>query len=166
MNMLNYFSRLLLLSLVVACVSLAACGDDRLIFSEAQKFQGELEWRKSDVKIFEIPIEQTNEKSEMILTFRCATGFLYDKMLIRMIETAPDGRQVDRLIEVPVRNDKGEFYGDKGFDIVDIEFPLDMAKSFEMKGIWKYSFQHEMPVEESVDFLMELGVLLRHTKNG
>lgn len=164
--MFNYFSRLVLLSFITACITLVACGDDRVIYSDAQKFQGELEWRKSDVKVFEVPVEIINEKCEMILTFRCATGFLYDKMLIQMIETAPDGREVDRLIEIPVRNDKGEFYGDKGFDIVDIEFPLDLAKSFDRKGIWKYSFQQVMPGEDSVDFPMELGVILRHTKNG
>jgi gliding motility-associated lipoprotein GldH len=164
--MFKFFFRLQFLALASVAIVLVSCSDKREFYNETQKFEGDLEWKKSDVKLFEIPIEQTNEKCEMLLSFRCATGFLYDKMLIRMIETAPDGRQVDRLIEIPVRNDKGEFYGDKGFDIVDIEFPLDLAKSFDMKGIWKFSFTQEMPFEESVDFPMELGVILRHPKNG
>jgi gliding motility-associated lipoprotein GldH len=163
---INLFSRFFFLPFVAICFVLSSCNDENVVYKDAQKFEGELEWKKSDVKIFEIPIEQANEKHEMILTFRCASGFMYDNMLIRMIETAPDGKEIDRLIEIPVRNEKGEFYGEKGFDIIDIEYPLDLAKTFDMKGMWKFSFKHEMPVEESLDFPMELGVILRLPKKG
>jgi GldH lipoprotein len=107
-----------------------------------------------------------NEARELILTFRCASGYAYRNILINMTETDPQGQKSERLLDIPVKQENGEFYGEKGFDIIDIEYAIDLAKSFDKKGNWSYSFTQVMPNIESIDFPMELGLILRLPKNG
>ena len=81
-----------------------------------------------------------------------------------MTETSPSGKKQERILEIPVRDAKGEFYGEKGFDIVDIDMILDSAKTFDEKGKWTYAFEQAMDQVESLDFPMELGLTVRKPK--
>jgi gliding motility-associated lipoprotein GldH len=143
---------------------LIGCQDERALFSEHQKFDGELEWKKSDIKSFEVDLPNIVDQAEVMLSFRCATGYFYNVIWIKMTETSPSGKKQERILEIPVRDAKGEFYGEKGFDIVDIDMILDSAKTFDEKGKWTYAFEQAMDQVESLDFPMELGLTVRKPK--
>jgi gliding motility-associated lipoprotein GldH len=161
---MNYFTRVLILSTAAVVLALASCKDDKIVYKELKKMEGNLEWKKSDVKTFEITLDKLDEPLDLILTFRCASGFMFRNMLIHMTAKDPQGNQIERVLDVPIKNEQGEFFGEKGFDIVDIEYALELAKTFDAKGIWTYTFRQEMPQMESIDFPMELGLILRRSK--
>jgi gliding motility-associated lipoprotein GldH len=156
------YMKLIILFFLSLC--LIGCQDERTLFSEHQKFDGELEWKKSDIKSFEVDLPNIVDQTEVMLSFRCATGYFYNVIWIKMTETSPSGKKQERVLEIPVRDAKGEFYGEKGFDIVDIDMILDSAKTFDEKGKWTYAFEQAMDQVESLDFPMELGLTVRKPK--
>lgn len=142
---------------------LLSCSDGRTIYEKHEKLSPDLEWLRSDVKTFTIDIQENARPVEFAIAFRCASGYAYDKMLVRMTEVAPNGEKLSSDIDIEVRKQNGDFYGDKGFDIIDITQVIDAKKQYPAFGKYTYTIEHRMP-EDKVDFAMEIGLIVRDTE--
>lgn len=150
-----------LLLALMGIVMLSSCTDKNIIFKEYQKFSDN-EWHRDDKKTFDLHIDDNRYPKQMVLTFRYATGYQFDKVRMRMTETNPDGERTLRDIEFNVRDEKGEFIGDKGFDIIDLEYELESNKHFPFHGDYTYTFEHTMPQGiETLHYAMEIGLIVK-----
>lgn len=131
------------------------------MFSEHKELSEDYTWKKADTRTFEINVTNNAHPHELALTFRYATGYMYDKVLMKVTETSPDNNVVRRDVEIQLRDEKGEFIGEKGYDIIDIEYVLDAAKEYPMIGKYTYTIEQDMPDIDPLDFAMEVGMILR-----
>lgn len=142
---------------------LTSCSTD-VVFETHLKLGENYTWPAADTVEITIPITDNAAPYIFELGFRCASGFSYDRMMIRVEEIAPSGKVTFKDVDVLVRNANGEFYGDKGYDIIDITTILDSKKTFPVHGNYHYKIYHIMPMD-IVDFAMEVGLILRQPQN-
>jgi gliding motility-associated lipoprotein GldH len=154
--------------LIAACsiMMLTACEDGKTIYKHYEKFGESLEWHKSDIRTFEIDIQENKHPFRFLLTLRVASGYMYDKAYVRITETDPSGNKVSYDVGIPVRDEKGNFYGEKGFDIIDIEYVLDEKKEFPVFGKYKYEIQQMMDNVDPLIFVMEVGLVVKDEMPG
>ncbi len=142
-------------------VLLVSCGDEKTIYRHYEKFGESLEWYKQDIRKFEIDITENKHPYKFILTLRVASGYMYDKAYVRITETDPQGNKISYDVGVPVRDEKGNFYGEKGFDIIDIEHVLDEKKEFPVFGKYTYEIAQMMDNVDPLIFMMEVGLVVK-----
>ncbi len=147
--------------LILLCVLWSGCKDSNVMFSENQSLSEDYTWTKADTKTFEIDVTNNAHPHELALTFRYATGYMFDKVILQVTETSPDKKVVRRDVEIQVRDEKGEFIGEKGFDIIDVEYIMDSAKNYPSIGRYTYTIEQAMPDIDPLDFAMEIGMILR-----
>ena len=128
-------------------------------YHQIHSFGESLEWRSSDTVEFVIPVNDNKAPYLFEMTFRCASGFAYDKMLVRLEETAPDGKVIRRDVEIAVRNADGSFNGEKGFDIIDLTTTISPNQSYPVHGTYTYRVWQTMGMDV-VHFPMEVGLQL------
>jgi gliding motility-associated lipoprotein GldH len=143
---------------------LNSCDDGKTIYKHYEKFGDNLEWYKSDVRKFEIDISENKHPYQFVFSLRVASGYMFDKAYVRITETDPAGNKVSYDVGVPVRDEKGNFYGEKGFDIIDIEYVLDEKKEFPVFGKYNYEIQHMMDNVDPLIFTMEIGLTVKDIK--
>lgn len=146
---------------LLALALLAGCTSSKTLFEEHQSVGEELEWSANEPLSFVIDIKENKHPYELALAVRCASGYPYDKLMLHVTETNPQGESVRRDVEVPIRNANGDFYGEKGFDIIDIEYVIDTKKEFPTFGKYTYTLEAAMPEIDPVVYVMELGFILR-----
>ncbi len=146
----------------VAVFMITSCGNSgTVIFEEHKELSPEYEWKKADTRTFTIDIKDNSEPLQLAVAFRYATGYYYDKALMRLTEITPAGTKSMRDIDIVVRDEKGEFIGEKGYDIIDIEFVIDENKKYPAHGTYTYIIEQTMPDVDPLDFAMEVGLVLR-----
>jgi len=147
---------------IIVPVILMACHPEGRVFVEHQELSPQVEWLKEDVKTFKVPIENAGTY-DMSLSFRFATGYQYRMAMVKVTETAPSGTEAVYEYELTVRNEKGDYIGDPGFDIWDSEHLVERGKSFAETGTYTYKIEHNMP-RDPLNFAMEIGLILDEVK--
>ncbi len=150
-----------LLILIVIALAQTACNDGKTIYSEHQKLGDDYNWYKKDIKTFVFDVKQNSHPFEFVLDLRYASGYYYDKALLTITETNPSGEKIRRDLEIAIRDAKGEFIGDKGYDIIDLEYVLDEKKDFPVFGKYTYEISQDMPDVDPLEFVMEVGLVVR-----
>ncbi len=147
--------------LIAIVTTLFSCTDKNIIFKKFEKFD-DLEWKKGDNKTFVIKIDDNRRPKQMTLAFRYATGYPFDKVMMKITEVNPQGERTIRDVDFKVRDENGEFIGEKGFDIIDIEYQLDANKHFPTHGDYTYIIEQAMPQTiEKLHYAMEVGLILK-----
>lgn len=150
-----------ILFILLAISGLISCNDQKTIFEEHQELSPDLEWRKADKKTFVIDIKENSHPVEFLIAFRCGSGYGYDRLPVRIKETAPDGTTISRDMDIQVRKPDGEFLGEKGYDIIDIEQMIDSQKQFPTFGKYTYTIEHMAPGVDVLDYALEIGLIVR-----
>jgi gliding motility-associated lipoprotein GldH len=151
----------ILLTAALIAIGLVACDGGRVLYSEYISVGEEYEWAADEPIRFDVEVTENKHAYELVLAVRVGSGYPYDKLLLHVTEQSPSGESVRRDVEVPVRNAQGEFYGDKGFDLIDIEYILDASKEFPVFGRYTYTVEPAMPEIDPVVYVVELGLILR-----
>jgi gliding motility-associated lipoprotein GldH len=121
----------------------------------------DIQWSKSNILTTQLSIDENSKPVKLIAGLRVASGYAYDRLLVRMTQTAPDGKRTITDLDIPVKDAKGEFLGEKGFDIIDIEYEINPNFTFPMIGDYTYTFEQTTPNVDPLHFVMELGVVVR-----
>ncbi len=147
------------LLLVLSFLLLLSCESENRIYSEHKELSPDVEWLKSDIQEFEIPISDVESSYQLSIAFRYASGYQYQTARIIITEISPTGIEESKEYELQIRNEKGEYLGDPAFDIWDSEHIIETNKKFSEKGSYTYRIEHSMPVDP-LYYAMEIGMLL------
>jgi gliding motility-associated lipoprotein GldH len=158
-NLRTLSNRILLIFCMI--MILASCQDSKTIYEEHQSFGEAYEWAKKDKKTFVIDVKENSHPVQMTLALRYASGYMYDTALLKITETDPEGNKISRDVDVRIRDEKGEFIGEKGYDIIDLEMVLDEKKVFPVFGKYTYEIEQTMPEIDPLIFVMEIGLIVR-----
>ena len=140
-------------------IFLISCHPEGRVFVKHQNLSSELIWVKSNIKTFEVPIENTQEKYDIKIAFRYVYGYPYQIAKVKLTEIDPDGTTSTSLHNLKVREDNGEFIGDPGLDIWDSEHLAVKNKAYSKAGNYIYKIQHNMP-NDTMPMAMEIGLIL------
>ena len=148
-------------SIVVVLVSILviSCQNENIIYSENQELSPEVEWIKSDIKEFVVPITEVDLTCKMFLNFRFITGYAYPNVLVKVTETSPSGKIEVFEYDLKVIDENGEYIGDPGLDIWDSQHLVETVKSYTEVGNYTYILEQNTPVDP-LNHVMEIGIVL------
>jgi gliding motility-associated lipoprotein GldH len=139
-------------------ITISSC-TSHMKYVERYKFSEDYIWKAEDTIELVMDIRDNKAPYLFELTFRCASGFPYERMLLRVEEISPDNRSARRDVEILVRNPDGSLNGEKGFDIIDLTTTLTDKKEYPLHGAYHYRIYPAMGIEE-VPLVMEVGLQL------
>jgi len=153
--------RLITLGIVLSFSLLVSCTENQPLDSSWVKTGEDIQWSKSNVLSTKLTVSDNSRPVKLLAGIRVASGYAYDRIMLRMTQTAPDGKRTLSDLEIPIKDAKGEFLGDKGFDIIDIEYEINSNFTFPLIGEYTYEFEQTTPNVDPLHFVMELGVVVR-----
>ncbi len=151
--------RPLLFSMVLAL--LTGCTSQNTLFEEHQSVGEDMVWQPSEPITFTIDVKENKHPFEMAVAVRYANGYPFDKLPIYMTETNPAGESVRKDIDVIIQPTPGEYLGEKGMDIIDLEQTIDADKEFPTFGKYTYTLIPNVDDPSGFPLLMEIGLILR-----
>ncbi|MCK4663761.1 MAG: hypothetical protein KAT68_12895 [Bacteroidales bacterium] len=151
------------LTILAIIIGLIGCHPRGRIYVKHQKLSPNLEWLKKDTREFKVPIKDNNIAYNMSLSFRYVHGYQYQVAKVKVTETSPSGKETVKEYDLKVREDKGDYIGEPGYDIWDSEHLVEPNKIYEETGSYTYVIEHNMS-KDPLYFVMEIGVILDKVK--
>lgn len=147
---------------ILALAILAGCSSTKTIFEEHQSVGEDLVWQPSEPITFTIDINENKHPYQLLLAVRYANGYPFDKLPIYITETNPQGESLRKDVDVIIQPKPGEYLGEKGFDIIDLEQVVDANKVFPTFGKYTYTLVPNIDDPSGFPLLMEIGLILRN----
>lgn len=141
----------------------SSCEPEGRVYTDHKELSPDIEWKKEDVRSFEVPINDNSVAYDLSLSFRFANGYQYEIAKVKVTEVSPGGATSEKEYDLIVRDENGEFIGEAGYDIWDSEHLIEPNKKFEETGTYSYTIEHMMP-KDPLYFAMEIGVVLDKAK--
>lgn len=148
---------------LIGLVALVACQPEGRVFVEHEELSPNIEWLKVDKREFKVPIEDESIPYNLSLSFRYANGYQFQVARVIVTEISPSGVSTITNHELLIRDEKGGYIGEAGYDIWDSEHLIQPDKKYEEKGTYTYIIEHNMP-HDPLNFVMEIGVILDKKK--
>ena len=152
------------LLLLATFTVLAGCNSSKTLFEEHQSIGEDMVWQPSEPITFTIDVSENKHDYELAVAVRYANGFPYNKLPIFITETNPNGESVRKDIELIIQPTPGEYLGEKGFDIIDLEQVIDAQKEFPTFGKYTYTLIPDTDDPAGFPLMMEVGLILRDTQ--
>ncbi len=149
--------------LLIAGILITGCRPEGRVYVEHKELSPNIEWQKEDVREFEVPIENTDQRYNLSLSFRYANGYQFEVAIVEVTEISPDGEETVKDYELKIREENGEYLGEAGYDIWDSEHLVEENKQYSELGTYTYRIAHKMP-QDPLNFAMEIGVVLDEVK--
>jgi gliding motility-associated lipoprotein GldH len=144
-------------------IGILSCSNENEILNDFQDLSAELEWKKSDVKIFEVESTSKSDFYKITVPFRYIEGFPYQYAKIRITEISPSGEETRKDYELKVREDSGDYIGDPGMDIWDSEHVIEDQFIFREVGRHTFKIEHNMPNDPLLNVL-GIGLIIEKLK--
>lgn len=144
-----------------AVIIITGCSSSKTIFEQHESVGEDLVWQPSEPISFSIDIKENKHAYELAVAIRYADGFPFDKLPIYLIETGPNGESVRKDIDILIQPKPGEYLGEKGLDIIDLEQVIDTNKEFPEFGKYSYTLMPNIDDPSGFPMLMEIGLILR-----
>lgn len=155
MKLTNFLT---ILSLFAILLINSACNPNK-VYEKHLELSENIEWKKSDVKRFEIDIKDNTIPYDFYLAFRYADGYPFTSVKLLLKEIQPDGTFEELPYELQLRSENGEYIGSPGYDIWDSEHLILPKKIFPKNGKYVYEITHDMPLDP-LPMVMEIGIII------
>lgn len=96
---------------------LVGCNPNEVYNEHFETGEG-LQWKKEDSKNFSVDIKEAGEYN-VYVTFRYATGYAKDIAPVQLVHLPPNGEENVAPYDLKIRDDKGDYLGEPGYDIWD-----------------------------------------------
>lgn len=147
-----------ILIMLAITISLLSCQPQNRVYVKHKALSPNVEWLKKDAREFKVPINDMSFNYDMSLSFRYATGFQHKTINVMVTETAPDGTLTMNEYDLKIRDAKGDYLGEPGYDIWDSEHLIVPHKQFSKTGVYTYKIEHNMP-NDPVNMALEIGLI-------
>jgi len=126
--------------LIVFAIGIMGCNPNR-IYNEHFETGESFQWFKKDKKTFNVNIEDATQKYNVYITFRYATGFAKNEAPVTLSQKTPSGESTTNDYALKIRDDKGDYIGEPGYDIWDSEHMILAEVSLEA-GTHEFILEH------------------------
>lgn len=126
--------------LFVFAIGIMGCNPNR-IYNEHFETGESFQWFKKDKKTFAVNVENAAFKYNVYITFRYATGFAKNKAPVTLSLKTPSGEVISNDYDLNIRDDKGDYIGEPGYDIWDSEH-LILSETTLESGMNEFLLEH------------------------
>jgi gliding motility-associated lipoprotein GldH len=140
--MKNHIS-LFLLSMA-AMLSLTACDPNRLY--ETNTPVANEKWTYDDVKSFTVEVKDTTTPYNIYINMRHAFQFEWRNVYVQVGTQLPDGKKMEKRVNLPLCESDGKWYGSCLGDNCDIPVQIQQNAKFPMVGKYTFTIRQDMRV--------------------
>jgi gliding motility-associated lipoprotein GldH len=134
---------LVLLSLVVL-LALSACDPNRLY--ETNTPVAAEKWSYDDVKTFSVDVKDTTTRYNIYINVRHSFLFEWRNIYVQVATRLPDGKQLEKRVNLPLCESDGKWYGSCLGDNCDLKVLIQENAKFPMIGRYTFSIRQDMRV--------------------
>ena len=146
---------------ILALALLTGCTPQKTLFEEHKSVGEDMVWQPSEPITFTIDVKENKHAYELAVAVRYANGYPFDRLPVYITETNPAGESVRKDIDIIIQPKPGEYLGEKGFDIIDLEQVIEANKEFPTFGKYTYTIIPNVDDPSGFPLLMEIGLVLR-----
>ena len=148
---------------IILAIGLIACNPNR-VYETHYKDIPNYRWDKNKVLEFTPEIIDTTETYRVYLALRHVYGFQFENMKVKVTSITPSGKSAIKNYEFPVFGPDKKYLSDCAGDICDLEAVIEESVNFKEVGTYKYTIEHEMPVDPLPN-VMEFSLIIeKHVK--
>jgi gliding motility-associated lipoprotein GldH len=155
---MNFFK----ISLLILLIS--SCTPEHRIYDEHRALSPNVEWKKEDVRSFQVPIIDISKTYKVDITLRYASGYPVMSVPVMMSVSSPSGETSEYPLNLIVREENGDYIGDPGYDIWDSTHGALKSHSFSEKGTYTFTLSHTSP-QDPLPLLMDIGIIIDEEVN-
>lgn len=149
---------------LILTIGLISCNTNR-VYEKHQKDFPKNRWEKSNVLTFSPTIEDTTATYRVYLALRHVYGFQFGNMKTKVTSTTPLGDTTTKNYEFTVVGPDKKYLSECAEDICDLEAVIEENVKFSELGTYKYTVEHEMPVDPLPN-VMEFGLIIEKHEAG
>ncbi|WP_045114280.1 gliding motility lipoprotein GldH family protein [Microscilla marina] len=117
-----------------------------------------LNWEASDVKKFEVEIDDAQSKFNLGVVLRHHAKIAHPSVTVQVTITSPSGKKTAKNQEIQLKDSAGKLVGEVAGDIVDVTSFVEKGYSFAEKG--KYTFDVALVSKMSLTGFMSVGFVI------
>lgn len=133
---------------------LSSC-DDKPYYDKTYAFEGKV-WNQRNMPKFVVPIKNTNQLYDFILTIRTTTDYKFSNIWVFLNTTTPKGIKAREPFQIRMANDDGTWIGSKTGTIVENKL-LFKRRKFPDKGYFKFVVEHGI-TEKNIHEVLDIGL--------
>ena len=148
-----------ILSLIVL-LSVSACDPNRLY--ETNTPVDNEKWKYDDVKTFTIDIGDTTINYNIYINMRHSFQFEWRNVYVQVGTQFPDGKKIEKRVNLPLCESDGKWYGSCLGDNCDIPVQIQQNAKFPMVGKYTFTIRQDMRVNP-LDKVKSIGLRVEKT---
>ncbi|MGJ8660882.1 MAG: gliding motility lipoprotein GldH [Bacteroidota bacterium] len=143
-----------LIALVIGLIGFSSC-DTKPYYDKTYSFKDKT-WDQRNKPEFEVPIVDTNQWYDFIITIRTTTDYKFSNLWIYLNTTTPTKLSGREPYQIRIANDDGTWAGSKTGTIIENQL-LFKRRKFPELGKYKFVVEHGI-TEKSVDEILDIGL--------
>jgi gliding motility-associated lipoprotein GldH len=156
--MKNRISLLLISMLGLLC--LTACDPNRLY--ETNTPVANEKWMYNDIKSFALEVKDTNTHYNIYINLRHSFQFDWRNIYVQVGTQLPDGKKMEKRVNLPLCESDGKWYGSCLGDNCDIPIEIQHDAKFPMVGKYTFTIRQDMRVNP-LDKMKSVGLRVEKT---
>ena len=144
-------------------LSLSGC-DTKSVFEkniDIPKYIWNLEFKP----VFNVPITDTSFLYDIYVNVRHTQFYPNSNLWILITTQFPDGKQLEKRVELTLADKEGKWHGDCLGDICDIQIPIQENAFFNQPGNYAFTYEQIMRTND-LPFVMSMGLRIEKAAHG
>jgi gliding motility-associated lipoprotein GldH len=137
---MKHYIYLLLIGL--SALSITACDPNRLY--ETNTPIANEKWTYSDSKTFVVDVTDTSTRYNIYINVRHSFQFEWRNMYVQVSTQLPDGKKLDKRVNLPMSEPDGKWYGSCLGDNCDLPVLIQQDAKFPMIGKYTFTVRQDM----------------------
>lgn len=133
---------MLLILGVVAMISITACDPNRLY--ETNTVIANEKWSYDDIKSYTVDVKDTVTRYNIYINVRHSFQFDWRNLYVQVGTTMPDGRKIEKRVNLPLCESDGKWYGSCLGDNCDLPVMIQHDAKFPMPGRYTFTLRQDM----------------------
>ncbi len=118
-------------------------------------------WNRNDRKVFEVNITDTTSLNNVYINIRNTTDYKFSNLFLFLGTTYPNGQISRDTIEIILAAPDGKWLGKGMGKIKEEQILFKRGVYFPIKGMYKFSFQQAMRVE-NLEGIEDIGIRIEN----
>ena len=141
---------------ILSLLTLFASCDPNRVYDDNQDVPGYI-WNGDFKPSFTVQIDDTVAHYNIYINVRHTTFYQFSNLWIMTTTIFPDGKKLDKRVELELADTDGRWYSDCLGDICDIQIQIQKNAIFQTPGSYTFQFEQIMR-KENLPFVMSMGL--------
>ena len=133
---------ILLLMAAVTLLTITACDPNRLY--ETNTVIANEKWSYDDIKTYTVDVKDTVTRYNIYINVRHSFQFDWRNLYVQVGTTMPDGRKIEKRVNLPLCESDGKWYGSCLGDNCDLPVMIQHDAKFPIPGKYIFTLRQDM----------------------